>query len=288
MTIAFLNGQYLPLDEARISPMDRGFLFGDGIYEVIPSYGGKAVGLAAHLERMNNGLAELEIKNPYRDQEYQQIISTLILRNKSKLASDNIGVYLHVSRGTDTKRFHAYPKHITATIFAFAFEISPPPPADRKLVKGLKVSLCEDLRWHRCHIKSTALLGNVMHFEHGQRQGNQETILYNRERQVTEASSSNVFVVDNGVIRTPPLDNQLLPGITRKLALESFKREGLVFSESVVTVRELLNAQEVWLTSSSKEISPVIEVDGHKVGSGRPGPVWERAIQAYNKYKFSC
>ena len=227
MTIAFLNGEFMPLSEAKISPMDRGFLFGDGIYEVIPTYHGKAVGMTGHLSRMRDGLAAISITNPYNAQQWQQNLNGLIDANASHFPNGNIGVYFHISRGTDTKRYHAYPQNITPTVFGFAFEIAPSQPLEAANVKPFKVALEEDKRWQRCHIKSTSLLGNVMHFQAGVDSGVQETILHNSDGIITEASSCNVFMVKDNAIFTPPLDNQLLPGITRQIALEAFKRAGL-------------------------------------------------------------
>ncbi|MDO6538038.1 aminotransferase class IV [Alteromonas stellipolaris] len=288
MTIAFLNGEFMPLSEAKISPMDRGFLFGDGIYEVIPTYHGKAVGMTGHLSRMRDGLAAISITNPYSAQQWQQNLDGLIDANASHFPSGNIGVYFHISRGTDTKRYHAYPQNITPTVFGFAFEIAPAQPLEADKVKPFKVALEEDKRWQRCHIKSTSLLGNVMHFQAGVESGVQETILYNSDGIITEASSCNVFMVKDNAIFTPPLDNQLLPGITRQIALEAFKQAGLVVEEKWFTTEDLFNADEVWLTSSSKEIAPVIEVDGKTIGIGEVGQMWEKAIKAYHNYKFEA
>ncbi|GFD67941.1 D-amino acid aminotransferase [Alteromonas sp. KUL106] len=288
MTIAFLNGEYMPLSEAKISPMDRGFLFGDGIYEVIPTYSGHAVGFNGHATRMAQGLEAIEISNPYTAEQWQDILSNLVAKNKTFIESENIGVYFHVSRGTDTKRFHAYPKHIAPTVFGFAFEIAPPQPTVKADVKPFKVALQQDKRWQRCHIKSTSLLGNVMHYQAGVDAGVNETILYNGEGMITEASSCNVFMVKNERIYTPPLNHELLPGVTRAIAIEAFKQAGLVVTETWFTKEDLLEADEVWLTSSSKEVAPVVEVNGKQIGTGKVGDVWEKAIKAYHAYKFKA
>ena len=286
MTTAFLNNAYMPLEQASISPMDRGFLFGDGIYEVIPTHNGKPIGLYAHLSRMSDGLAELQIDNPYSALEWQTLIDTLIQRNRSELGSDYIGVYLQVTRGTVMTRQHAYPQNITPTVFGYGFALAPPPATTPEQVATLDVALLKDRRWERCHIKSTSLLGNVMHFEQGKEQGKQEAILLNARDEVTEASSCNVFVVWQGDIYTPPLDYQLLPGITRKLVIDSLRKEGISVHEQVISKTMLLEAQEVWLTSSSKEITPVTHVGEHTVGEGQAGPVWQQALTVFNKHKF--
>lgn len=283
MTSVYLNGDFLPMSEARISPMDRGFLFGDGIYEVIPSYDGQLVGFGPHMQRMRDGLAELEIRTDMDEAAWRDIVEQLVQRN----GSGNLGVYLHVSRGADSKRHHAYPTAVDATCFGFTFEIPPPPVADRNRVTPYKVSTAEDLRWKRCHIKSTALLGNVMHYQQGHAAGAQETILYNSDGEVTEAAACNVFVVRNGVVATPPLDNQKLPGITRLMLLDILRRHSdISVEERVVTVAELLQADEVWITSSSKEIAPVTMIDGEPVGTGKVGEVWGAAQGLFAAHRY--
>lgn len=284
MNIAFLNGTYLPLEEAKISPLDRGFLFGDGIYEVVPSYAGKMVGFGPHIERMNSGLDAIGISLDWSESDWADLCNQLIEKN----GAGNLGIYLHVTRGADSKRFHGFPENITPTIFAFAFEIAPAPVADKTLAKKFKVSSSKDLRWDRCQIKSTALLGNVLHFQQGQEQGNDETLLFNAENQLTEASSCNAYIVKDGVVITPPLDNQLLPGITRQLLLDILRRDGgIPVEERIVTMDEVLNADEVWITSSSKEIGAVVEIDGVAVGNGEIGDIWLKAQTLYSAGKYN-
>ena len=283
MGTVYLNGEYLGADEAKISPMDRGFLFGDGIYEVIPSYKGKMLGFGAHIERMNNGLNELEIKLDYSADTWRKICNDLCEKNQG----DNLGIYLHVSRGADTKRAHGYPTNITPTVFAFAFEIPAEPKSDIDSATTYTVSLEQDRRWQRCHIKSTALLGNVIHYQHGAAAGNKETILFNRLEEITEASSSNVFIVKEGVISTPPLDNQILPGITRWLILNILHSySDFKVQERIISKDELLDADEVWITSATKEVGPVVKVNGKLVGDGKPGAVWQQVQSLFTKHKF--
>ncbi|MCF2946861.1 aminotransferase class IV [Paraglaciecola aquimarina] len=282
--IVFLNGDYLPMNEAKISPMDRGFLFGDGIYEMVPSYGGQLVGLGLHIKRMQNGLKAIGIQLDMGLSEWRDIALNLTKKN----GSGNLGVYLHVSRGADVKRFHAFPENIQPTVFAFAFEIPAAPVADKTLTKQFKVNSALDKRWKHCDIKSTSLLGNVMHFQHSQDSGVNETILFNAQNELTEASACNVFVVKGTHIVTPPLDKQLLPGITRFMVLDILRQEpSLSIEERVVTMAEVQNADEIWLTSSSKEIVPVIELDGESVGDGKVGDIWQLAQTLYSKNKFS-
>jgi D-alanine transaminase len=283
--IVYLNGNYMPAEEARISPFDRGFLFGDGIYDVTPSYGGRMVGFGLHLERMKRGLREIGFTDQVLpDAEWREIAENLMARNES----DNLGIYFHVSRGAEVRRFHGFPAVPTPTVFGMTIDIDPQPAVhDRRTKQGLKVISAEDLRWRRCHVKSTALLGNVLHFQAGYAQGQNETILYNASGELTEASQSNVFIVKDGRVITPPLDNQLLPGISRHIVLASLRADGSIpVEERVVTMEEVRHADEVWITNSSKHIGPVVELDGQPVGDGEVGEVWERAMRIYEAHKY--
>jgi D-alanine transaminase len=283
MSTVYLNGDYMPMDQAKISPMDRGFLFGDGIYEVVPSYDGKLVGFAPHMERMQEGLDAIEIQLHVDHKAWRNIASELITRNDG----GNLGIYFHISRGADTKRHHAYPDDIAPTIYAFAFEIPPAPIPDKNAATPYTVSTAEDLRWKRCNIKSTALLGNVMHYQQGYAQGHNETLLYNQDGELTEAAACNLYVIKNGIVATPLLDYQKLPGITRLMLLEILRKDGsIAVQERVVTLAELHNADEVWISSSSKEIAPVVEIDGKPVGDGSIGDVWLAAQTLYSAHKF--
>ncbi|MDP6969699.1 MAG: aminotransferase class IV [Gammaproteobacteria bacterium] len=283
MTIAYLNGAYMPLEEARISPLDRGFLFGDGIYEVIPSYAGKMVGFGPHIDRMIDGLAALEIGLNWGHKEWRQVCEELIERNPAP----QLGIYLHVTRGADNKRHHPYPQNVAPTVFAMPTEIPPAPIPERDLVQGYKVASMQDKRWQRCHIKSISLLGNVMHYQAGYAQGNGEVLLYNAANELTECGACNAYIVKDGTVITPPLDDQILPGITRLIALGVLRQDGsIAVEERVVTMDEVRQADEIWISSSSKEIAPVIELDGQPVGDGRPGPVWEQAAKLYSAGKY--
>tara|TARA_R110001583_G_scaffold2233_5_gene16396 strand:+ start:2660 stop:3520 length:861 start_codon:yes stop_codon:yes gene_type:complete len=285
MSTVFLNGDYMPVEQAKISPLDRGFLFGDGIYEVIPSYFGKMVGFQAHINRMNDGLKAIGIELNWSDNQWLALCENLSEKN----GAGPLGIYLHVSRGTDTKRFHAFPTNITPTVFAMTFEIAiPKKPSMAIKGNGYALSSTEDLRWKRCHIKSTSLLGNVLHFQEGFEAGSQETLLFNSNKELTEASSSNVFIVKNGVIATPVQDNQILPGVTRRLVIDILAKEGsLVVEERIITFDEVKAADEIWITSSSKEIAPITTLDGIAVGDGNVGSVWLKAATLYTINKFS-
>ena len=285
MSITFINDTFLPLEEAKISPLDRGFLFGDGIYEVIPSYEGKLVGFKPHIDRMNDGLAAIGIQLNWSHQQWQDLCDQLVIEN----GSGDLALYLHVSRGADTSRFHGFPDAVEPTVFAFTFAIASPPVADKAIVKPYKVSTNRDLRWERCHIKSTALLGNVLHFQYGYEKGHGETLLFNGNNELTEASACNAFIVKDGRVITPALDHQKLAGITRLMLLDILRKDGgIPVEERVVTMDEVADADEVWITSSSKEIAPVTEVDGKPVGNGEVGDIWLAAQTLYsaNKYNY--
>ena len=283
MSNAFLNDNFLPLEQAKISPLDRGFLFGDGIYEVVPSYHGKLLGFNAHLDRMRTGLEGINLQLGWSHEKWKSVCDELCNQN----GNGNLGLYLQVSRGADIKRYHAFPENVKPTVFCFAFEIGASPSSDKDSAKTFSVSTAEDLRWQRCHIKSTALLGNVLHFQYGHENGDDETILYNDRHELTEAAACNVFIVKNRVISTPPLDNQLLPGITRNLLIDILKKHSnLDIQERVVHMNEVNNADEIWITSSTKEIGPVVRIDGRPVGNGMIGDIWVEAQKLFTKHKY--
>lgn len=283
MSTVYLNGEYLPMEEAKISPMDRGFLFGDGIYEVVPSYPAGMVGFEPHIARMQHGMAAIGIELDWSEQDWREICEQLIARNEG----GNLGIYLHVSRGADSKRYHAYPEGVTPTVFGFTFEIPASPTADKSTTQTYTVTTSEDLRWKRCNIKSTALLGNVMHFNQSYEGGNNETILYNAAGELTEASACNVYVVKDGKITTPETDHQILPGITRLLLIKILRADGsLQIEERPVNLEELRAADEVWLSSSTKEIAPVVSIDGKPVGDGNVGDVWRAAQTLFSAHKY--
>jgi D-alanine transaminase len=284
MNIAYLNGKYLPIEQAKISPLDRGFLFGDGVYEVVPSYSGKLVGFKPHLQRMNEGLEAIDIKTGWSEKQWLDLCLKLIQDN----GAGNIGIYIQISRGTYDSRAHRFPEVVTPTIFAFCFEIASPPVADKSRVKTYTVSTARDIRWDRRDIKSTSLLGNVLHYQQGVEQGNQETLLYNDRDELTEASSCNAFIVKNGTVITPPLDHQKLPGITRQILLDILLKDGQIpVEERIVSMQEVAEADEVWITSSSREIAPVVAIDSVPVGNGQVGDVWLAAQTLFCANRFN-
>ncbi|MDO6718746.1 aminotransferase class IV [Psychrosphaera sp. 1_MG-2023] len=283
MNIVFLNGEYMAPSEAKISPMDRGFLFGDGIYEVIPSYGGKFVGLELHLQRMFQGLAHIDLEHHFTIEEFNGICEHLAMQN----GAGNLGIYIQISRGTSPVRQHGFTDDLVPTVFAYAFEIPPMPDADDKNRHFYKVNTQVDARWQKRHIKSTSLLGNVLHYQNSKDAGFDETLLFNDANELTEAAACNVFIVKDNVIYTPLLDNQKLPGITRAMIINIVKQySDISLVEGVITRSEVEAADEIWITSSSKQIAPVCQLDSAPVGNGSDYPVWYQVQTLFSQHMF--
>lgn len=276
MTIAFLNGEYKPLSEVTISPLDRGFLFGEGIYEVIPVMQSELVAPELHLGRLINGLSALSIKLHYSQEQLVAALNQVIGRNSLVTGS----VYLHVTRGASDKRNHAFPDECEATVLIMVQSVDEAEPSIE--LQPLKVCLQLDKRWRNCHIKSTSLLGNVLHYQHAKEQGAQETILFNDNNMVTEGSTSNVFVLKENKLYTHPLDSQILPGITRHILLDVVRQHtSLTVIEQPVTVEQLLAADEVWISSSSKGLAPIVSVDEHAIAGGDIGVLAQQVSELY-------
>lgn len=278
MTIACLNGTFLPLEDARIPVMDRGFLFGDGIYEVIPVYGGKLFRLAHHLQRLENSLAGVRIGNPLSMQEWEAMLTELVSRN----AGADQAVYLQVTRGVSAKRDHAFPADTRPTLFAMSTPMAT--AIDIDAITGTTAITLPDIRWKLCNIKAITLLPNVMLRQQAVDAGAAEAILI-KDGHVIEGAASNVFIVTGGVLHTPPNSPALLPGITRDLILELAARHSIPFREADITTAELFAADEIWLTSSTREISPVTRLDDTVISAGKPGPLWRHMISLYQDYK---
>lgn len=271
-SIVYLNGEFLPLNQAKVSVMDRGFLFGDGVYEVIPVYGGRPLRLDEHMERLASSLRGIRMTPPLSNAEWSTVFSRLIQ------GAHDQSIYLQVTRGVAPKRDHAIPSDIEPTVFAMCTAIAPLP------VDGICTITVDDIRWDWCHIKAITLLSNVLLRQEAIDRGCAEAILV-RDGYAIEGAASNLFVLVDGVLVTPPKSKQLLPGITRDLVLELAVQHGIPASERQITLDELKTAQEVWMTSSTREIMPVIELDGAPVGSGSPGPMWRRMQGLYQDYK---
>ena len=276
--IVYLNGDFIPIDQAKISVLDRGFLFGDGVYEVIPAYGGHLLRLNEHLQRLQNSLDAIHLQNPLNDQQWKSILQQIIDRNEGEDQS----VYLHVSRGIAPKRDHAFPAETRPTVFVMSNPLLP--MAKQELMQGVAAITLDDIRWHACNIKATALLANAMLRQQAVEAGAVEAILI-RDGYATEGAASNVFIVLNSVLITPPNGPTLLPGITRDLVLELAQQNGVACEERAITETELKHADEIWLTSSTREILPVITLDKQTIGKGQPGPIWDRMIDIFQSYK---
>ena len=270
--LVYLNSQFLPLAEARIPVLDRGFLFGDGIYEVIPVYGGKPLRLGEHLRRLERSLGEIRMSSPLTDAEWSSIFSRLITGTGDQY------LYLQVTRGADSKRDHAIPAGISATVFVMCSPITAMP------TDGIKAITVEDIRWHRCDIKAITLLANVLLRQDAIDAGAAEAILV-RDGQILEGAASNIFIVSQGAILTPPKGRTILPGITRDLVLELARETGQTAEERHFGIEELRAASEIWMTSSIRELLPVIELNGQPVSAGKPGPVWQTMNAAYQAFK---
>jgi len=274
----YLNGEFLPLTEAKVSVLDRGFLFADGVYEVIPAYGGKLFRLQQHLDRLNNSLAAIRMKPVMDDLQWAEVLNKLV---EPRAQSDQ-SVYLQVTRGSGSNRDHQLPADYTPTTFAMCQTI--PTNSLDSIAKGIKAITLDDIRWDWCHIKSVALLGNILLKQQASDQNCAEAILL-RDGFATEGSASNLFIVSDQQLITPPKSHNLLPGVTRDLVLELAIKEGISCVEQEISEQQLCNADEIWLTSSTKEIMPVIELNRQAVADGQPGPLWKKISSRYSKFK---
>jgi len=275
--IVYLNGGFMPVEEARIPVLDRGFIFGDGVYEVIPVYSKRPFRLDEHLRRLQYSLDKIRIANPHTAEEWQRLTGEIVKRNDGKDQS----VYLQVTRGV-AKRDHAFPKGIKPTVFMMSSPLVTPAPA--LVESGVACVTAEDYRWLNCDIKSVSLLGNCLLRQLSADAGAAETILF-RDGNLTEASSSNVFVVKDGRLLTPPKDNLVLPGITYDVVLEIAHAREFEVEIRAVTVAEVRDADEIWVTSSTKEVLAVTTLDGKPVGDGKPGPLFRRMHALYQQFK---
>lgn len=278
MSLVYLNGEYLPLAEARIPVMDRGFLFGDGIYEVIPAYGGRLFRLRQHLQRLDNSLRAIRMNPPHDLDEWRRILQRLL----EQAPGTDQSIYLQITRGADARRDHAIPPDIAPTIFAMANPIKGPDPA--LAPKGVAAVTRDDTRWERCDIKSITLLANVLLRQEAADQDALEAILI-RDGLAMEGAASNLFMVRGDTLITPPKGRHLLPGITRDLVLELAAEANLPYREADIPRAQLLDADEIWLTSSTKEVMPVIKLDGQPVSHGTPGPKWRQMMDLYQDCK---
>ena len=275
--MVFLNGQFMPVEDAHVPVLDRGFIFGDGVYELIPVYSRVPFRMDEHLARLERSLAAVRIRKPYSRAEWRDIILQLV----AKQSFEDQGVYFQVTRGV-ARRDHAFPKDSAPTVFIMSNPLVNPP---QELVeRGAAAVSAVDDRWHRCDIKSISLIGNCLLRQVSADVGAAETILF-REGKLTEASASNVFVVRGGVILSPPKSNLILPGITYDVIAEIARAAGLPLDYRDVSEAEVRGADEIWVTSSSKEVLAIVTLDGRPVAGGKPGPMFRRIHALYQEFK---
>lgn len=283
MTV-YLNGQYLPIEEARVPVLDRGFIFGDGVYEVIPVYSRRPFRLADHLLRLQHSLDGIRLANPHSIDEWSKILTELIARNE---AEDQY-LYLHITRGV-AKRDHAFPSPAVApTVFAMSNPLSSPAP--ELLRNGVSAVTALDNRWLHCDIKAISLLPNVLLRQMAVDAGCAETVLLRAGTDgeadfLTEGAASNIFVVKNGVLLAPPKNNLMLPGITYDVILEIAKASGIPHEVRRISRAEVFAADELLLTSSTREVMAITHLDAKPVGDALPGPMFHQIYPLYQEFK---
>ncbi|WP_297462067.1 D-amino acid aminotransferase [Ferrovum sp.] len=277
MSQVYLNGVFLPLEEARIPVLDRGFLFGDGVYEVIPVYGRKPLALGAHLDRLEHSLAGIRLDNPLERTAWVSLLERLI----QEATTPDQSLYLQVTRGV-APRDHGFPSGVSPTVFAMSKPLTPVPSA--WVQAGVAAVTRRDDRWLHCDLKTTALLANVLLRQQALDEGAVECLLL-RAGFLTEGAASNVVLVVDGVLCSPPRNSLLLAGITLDLVLHLAAQLGMAHAERPVTEEELRSAEEIWITSSTREMVPVTRLDGKFVGAGQPGPIGLRLLSAYQALK---
>lgn len=277
MNTVYLNGQYISADQAKVSVFDRGFLFSDSVYEVIPFYQGVGFRLDEHLQRLEHSLRALRIK---MDFDWISMLTHLVDLN----GAGNLSVYLQVTRGSAGKRVHAIDPDLVPTVFACCQPIRDIYQDGVERVEGIKVIVTADLRWHRCDIKSTSLLPNILVLQQAKEAGAQEALLQ-RDGLLTEGASCNFFIVEQGVIYTPPVGTEILSGTTRALILQLADQHGVPRQEIDIDYQRLINADEVWISSSTRAIVPVLQVDDYIIGDGQKGPLWQRMFEIFTRYQ---
>ncbi|MBC7943832.1 MAG: D-amino acid aminotransferase [Burkholderiales bacterium] len=273
----YLNGEFMPLIDARIPVLDRGFIFGDGVYEVVPVYSRQPFRLDEHLRRLDNSLAAIRLQNPHSHAEWRALLEQLIARQDC----EDQYIYLHITRGA-AKRDHAFPIGVAPTIFMMSSPLITPPQS--LLESGIAAITAEDNRWLRCDIKATSLLSNVLLRQLAIDAGASETILL-RDGNMIEGSASSVFVVHRDTVLAPPKNHLMLPGITYDVVLELAARNGIRHEIREIPEHEMRSAQELWLLSSTREVLAITTLDGKPVGNGKPGALFKRMYGLYQDYK---
>ncbi|WP_371188981.1 D-amino acid aminotransferase [Thalassotalea maritima] len=276
MNIVYLNGQFVAKQDAKVSVLDRGFLFADGVYEVIPVYNAIPFRLEQHLQRLDYCLSKVNIDNPYSHQQWVDIINKVIRQN----GAGHMSIYLQLTRGSDVDRQHVFAEQQVPTVLVMASPLN----IDEKHIDSCTATLLDDIRWQHCDVKSIALLANIMLRNEAQLRGYDEAILH-RDGLVTEGSTSNVFVVKDSNIYTPKANHFILGGITRDVIIEIAENAGLKVHQQDIYTDDLFAADEVWITSSSREISPVRQIDDKIIGQGNIGPVARALFSKFQAFK---
>ena len=271
LATAYLNGEYLPVDEVRISPLDRGFLFGDAVYEVVPVHAGRPLLLDAHIARLSHSLESLNIDNPYSNGQWAELIAGLTKRN----SGGDLAIYIQITRGVDAGRDHVYPDNLVPTVFAMATQL-----AVADYTQGVKAITLPDNRWGRCDIKATALLANVLARQAAFDAGAVDAILL-LNGEVTEGAVSSVLIVEGGELIRRPHGQAVLPGTTTDFVVEVAHRAGRACRDEIISEARLRGADEIWLAGATKGIAPVVRLDTEEIGDGRPGPVWRNIAEQY-------
>lgn len=275
----YLNGEYVALRDARISPLDRGFLFGDSVYEVLPVFGGRMFLFEEHFDRLAHSLREIRLENPHSHEDWRGILEQLIERN----GRADMYVYVQVTRGVEYGRNHAFPAIVKPSVFAMAAPL--PVFTDEQRAEGLSAITVQEFRWGRCDIKSTSLLANVLMKQQAADAGANEALIV-RDGEVLEGSSTSVFIVTRGTLVTPPNSHRILPGTTRDAALSLVN--GLMPVElRNISLEELRAADECWISAATRDVLPVTRVDGAPIGTGRPGPAWARVAESFKHLRQS-
>jgi D-alanine transaminase len=275
--IVYLNGKFVPLSGAQVSVLDRGFIYGDGVYELIPVYGREPFRMTPHLKRLQRSLDGIGMANPHTEAEWEALVRDLVARTPYP----DQGVYFQVTRGV-AKRDHAFPKDVPPTVFMMSNPLATPSRA--QVEGGVAVVTAEDNRWHRCDLKTISLLGNVLMRQLAADAGAIETVMF-RDGFLTEASASNVLIVKDGTIIVPPKDNLILPGITFDATIEFAQAAGIPLVMRPVPRAEAMAADEMWLSSSTKEVLAITTIDGKPFAGGKPGPVFHRMWQEFQARK---
>lgn len=280
MNIVYLNGKFLPQEQATVSIMDRGFLFGDGIYEVVPVFDGHLFGFEEHMERFDRSLNSICMKNPLSHDQWKTVLTTLIEKNDKSVGTYNC--YCQVTRGADETRSHTFPEHLAPTTVAF---LTPSKSIPFEVAeKGFSAITLDDTRRRDCHIKAITLLPNILQMQLAKSKGAIEAILI-RNNEVLECTSSNIFIVKDGVLLTPPLSDFILSGVTRHVIIELAKKNNIPIKEISIKPEMLFSADEVWVTGSSKEICPIVKINDQMIGNGKTGPLWKKMAVLYHDYK---